>query len=1161
MIEGKRKSNIKRRLSALFIVLALLVSMVAVAPLVVRADPGSSTQILTLGTNNLVPTGVDGTYLNSLTAAGWAWSVADPRETVMSVAGTFSTLTVGLSVGPGSGGDSITFKIVVNGVASDISVAITNAATTGIDSAHSAAVVAGDEVCISATTANTIANSPRSWWSVKFVTAVDNASIVGSGLAANTSTTRYTSLTGCGSGAGGTTESDFDSYIPTAGTISNLYVVLQDGNPGGGTKAWAFTLRKNGGDTTLTCTISASGTTGNDTSNSVSVAAGDRVCWKCVPANSPTDAVHASIGAEFVSTATNEAILTNDTDVTNQSSTRYAKLSGGQSGWVINEYDAPYYGAQNGMQVKKLYVKLSAAPGTSKSYTFTLRDSAANSALTVTISDSATEGSDTTHTVNLHNYDYIDIRCTPSGTPNSVNVSLNIVTTYLEVAPTVTSAAATIVGATSSCLNGNITSTGSEATDDYRGFVYDTSTHADPGNVAPASSGYASNWTETSTYSTGVFAHFIDGLTLGYTYYFRSCAHNTYGWDYSDTEQSFTTPNPTGTTQLLMGGSDQAVTANKYNSIVGGYQWSASTSGAAAQVMPASGTLKWLYMRLKTAPGGSASYTFTVYKNGGATSLTVTISASATTGADTTNTVSITAGDTVSLYCTSDSSPAATQASWSVAFQGSTIDQTVCLTGGNVMNSTYDFPMMGPKALGNGSNEFYMQAPCPLYGTFKNAYIELTAAPGGSGSYTFKLRKNGANTSLTVTISGSATTGSDTSHSVSVVPGDLLNWEQTHGNDGSEPVASMSCVFVPDASGQSPVMHGYTASPGNNQYMTLVPGYQGENWTGSTNTLVNALQACTLSNLYVRETAGSGVGAITIAKNDVVTTLTAPITASTTTKDIVNSVSVANYDRVNFKGTLTSGSPPHTNMGLAIAGPADIPITTSSAATVVLPTSATLNGNITTTYGASCDYRGFVYDTSSHSDPGNVTPASTAYASNWTETDAYTVGTFNHGITSLTDGYTYYFRACAHNASGWDYSDTEQSFLATLSVSVSPSSYGWGIVGASETPVTGLTYFTLTNNSSVAIDAVIHGHDMTGSGVTWTLSDTATPGDGICGYLAGLEGGSYTIIVKKNTTYNTLKSDLAASGTQKFGLELLSPTANLGSVQVTGTITLTVTEH
>jgi len=109
--------------------------------------------------------------------------------------------------------------------------------------------------------------------------------------------------------------------------------------------------------------------------------------------------------------------------------------------------------------------------------------------------------------------------------------------------------------------------------------------------------------------------------------------------------------------------------------------------------------------------------------------------------------------------------------------------------------------------------------------------------------------------------------------------------------------------------------------------------------------------------------------------------------------------------------------------------------------------------------------------------------------------------------------------------------------------------------------VTGLDYFTITNTGGVAVDITIHGHDMTGSGTTWTLSDTATPGDGICGYLAGLEGGSYNIIVKKNTTYNTLKGNLAVSGTQKFGLELLTPTANLGSVQVSGTITLTATEH
>ena len=165
--------------------------------------------------------------------------------------------------------------------------------------------------------------------------------------------------------------------------------------------------------------------------------------------------------------------------------------------------------------------------------------------------------------------------------------------------------------------------------------------------------------------------------------------------------------------------------------------------------------------------------------------------------------------------------------------------------------------------------------------------------------------------------------------------------------------------------------------------------------------------------------------------------------------------------------------------------------------------------------------------------------------------------------TGLTEGHTYYYRAWSW-VSGTVYSDSygqDYDTTLVLSISLSPGSYGWGIVGASETPVTGLDYFTITNTGGVAIDITIHGHDMTGSGVTWTLSDTATPGDGICGYLAGLEGGSYTIVVKKNATYNTLKGNLAVSGTQKFGLELLTPTANLGSVQVSGTITLTATEH
>jgi hypothetical protein len=124
-------------------------------------------------------------------------------------------------------------------------------------------------------------------------------------------------------------------------------------------------------------------------------------------------------------------------------------------------------------------------------------------------------------------------------------------------------------------------------------------------------------------------------------------------------------------------------------------------------------------------------------------------------------------------------------------------------------------------------------------------------------------------------------------------------------------------------------------------------------------------------------------------------------------------------------------------------------------------------------------------------------------------------------------------------------------------ISVSPSSYDFGTLGVGTTADTGLTYFTITNTGTCTVDITIGGTDMTGGGYTWTLSDTATPGNMIYGMKAGLEGGDYTIIVKKSTPYNTLKSGLAVSGTQKFGLKLYTPTSFSDGNAKSGTITLT----
>lgn len=118
----------------------------------------------------------------------------------------------------------------------------------------------------------------------------------------------------------------------------------------------------------------------------------------------------------------------------------------------------------------------------------------------------------------------------------------------------------------------------------------------------------------------------------------------------------------------------------------------------------------------------------------------------------------------------------------------------------------------------------------------------------------------------------------------------------------------------------------------------------------------------------------------------------------------------------------------------------------------------------------------------------------------------------------------------------------------------------WSVNGG--TPVdtntaynTGLDWCTITNNSGGSIDIFIQGTDMTG-GTAWDLSDDYSNGSDIYGMRAGLYGGSYNIDVKESTT-NLLKDSLADSGTQDFGLQILTPTAYSDGVSKSGTVMVT----
>lgn len=59
--------------------------------------------------------------------------------------------------------------------------------------------------------------------------------------------------------------------------------------------------------------------------------------------------------------------------------------------------------------------------------------------------------------------------------------------------------------------------------------------------------------------------------------------------------------------------------------------------------------------------------------------------------------------------------------------------------------------------------------------TARNLRCQASTGPGGARVSTFTVRKNGADTGLLCTLTGAATTCSDTTHTFSVLPGDVLS--------------------------------------------------------------------------------------------------------------------------------------------------------------------------------------------------------------------------------------------------------------------------------------------------------------------------------------------------------------------------------------------------
>lgn len=119
----------------------------------------------------------------------------------------------------------------------------------------------------------------------KAVTVDADTVLAGGSAGTNLATSGTEYLSGIGQSAPDATEDDVLVIVPVAGEVGSLRVFLTIA-PGSG-KSRTFTLRKNGADTALVVAIADANTAGADVSNSVTVAAGDRLTLKATSSGTP----------------------------------------------------------------------------------------------------------------------------------------------------------------------------------------------------------------------------------------------------------------------------------------------------------------------------------------------------------------------------------------------------------------------------------------------------------------------------------------------------------------------------------------------------------------------------------------------------------------------------------------------------------------------------------------------------------------------------------------------------------------------------------------------------------------------------------------------------------------------------------------------------------
>lgn len=321
-------------------------------------------------------------------------------------------LTVWVGTAPSSG-KSWTFTLRDDAADTSASVTIADSATTGSWSG-SVSVTALSLLSLSSTPSGTPSGAGNVWWTIEYTTGGDFYLLPGgNGSVVSVSSTNYLPPSAGHSAAAVTTATDWEAVVPHDCTVTK-FVAAVDVAPGSG-KSTAFSLRQNNTTDLLTATLSDANTMAT-TTGSAALTSGDTLVLKSVPSGTPSAGRPKTCMTVEPDTVGECASMYGSTVTPSTSAASYQQILGaGNNSWNATETTRQVRTPEH--TLKRLFVKLTTAPGSGKSWAFTARNNASSTGVTVTIADAATTGSDTAHTASIGDGDLLAMMAVPTGTP------------------------------------------------------------------------------------------------------------------------------------------------------------------------------------------------------------------------------------------------------------------------------------------------------------------------------------------------------------------------------------------------------------------------------------------------------------------------------------------------------------------------------------------------------------------------------------------------------------------------------------------------------------------------------------------------------------------------------------------------------------------------